>query len=99
MKNGVDFMIKENSWLAAIAAKKLGKKQVAMVLGNTIHLANTTKEEFLQNKRWVKHETCHVSQYRRYGLIGFLSRYLWESLKNGYTNNKYEVEARMAEDL
>lgn len=91
------YKIKENSLLASIAAKKLGKKNVAMVLGNTIHLWNTTKVDFLKNKNWVKHELCHIEQFKRYGFFNFLVRYLWESAGKGYYNNKYEVEAREAE--
>ena len=93
------FHIKENSWLAKIAAKKLRSKSVAMVLGKTIHLHNSTKAEFLQNTRWVKHELCHVQQFKQHGYFGFLVKYLWESLKKGYYNNKFEVEARAAEEL
>ncbi|MEO7522947.1 MAG: DUF4157 domain-containing protein [Ferruginibacter sp.] len=97
MANKISYKIKENSWLAKIAAKKLGKKDVAMVLGNTIHLWNTTEAGFLNDKQWVKHELCHVEQYKRYGFLNFLARYLWESIRKGYQNNKYEVEARNAE--
>ncbi|MEO6671372.1 MAG: DUF4157 domain-containing protein [Ferruginibacter sp.] len=93
-----DYKIKENSFLARIAAKKLGKKNVAMVLGKTIHLWNSTAAAFLSNEKWVKHELCHVQQYKRYGFFNFLLRYVWESLRKGYYNNKYEVEARNAEN-
>jgi hypothetical protein len=89
--------IKENSWLAKLAAKKLKEKRVAIVLGNTIHLRNTTQQEFLQDKKWVKHELCHVQQFKQYGYIGFLVKYLWESIRTGYQNNKFEIEARNAE--
>ena len=92
------FHIKENSWLAKIAAKKLGTSGVAMVLGNTIHLHNTSKEEFLQNTKWVKHELCHVQQFKQHGFFMFVIKYLYESIKVGYYNNKYEVEAREAEN-
>ena len=34
-----------------MAAKKLGSGSVAMVLGNTIHLHNISREEFLQNEQ------------------------------------------------
>lgn len=95
----VSFHIKEKSWLAKIAAKKLRSNSVAMVLGNTIHLHNSTKTEFLQNTKWVKHELCHVQQFKQHGYWGFLVKYLWESLKKGYYNNKFEVEARAAEEL
>jgi hypothetical protein len=97
--NGLSFRIKENSWLAKIAAKKLRSSSVAMVLGNTIHLHNTSKEEFLQDKKWLKHELCHIEQFKKHGYIIFLVKYLWESLKKGYYNNKYEAEARAAEEL
>ena len=91
------FNIKENSWLAKIAAKQLRTGSVAMVLGNTIHLYNTSKEEFLQNKTWLRHELCHIQQFRQHGLVGFIVKYVWESIKKGYYNNKFEVEARKAE--
>ncbi len=96
---GTDFNIKENSFLAKLAAKKLKSKNVAMVIGNTIHLHGVTKELFLQNTSWLKHELCHIKQYRQYGTMNFLAKYLLESAKVGYYNNKYEVEARKAEQL
>lgn len=92
-------IIKENSWLAKIAAAKLKSSSVAMVLGNTIHLHNATKKEFLNNSRWLKHELCHVRQFQQHGYLLFIVKYLWESLRNGYYNNRFEVEARAAEEL
>src|SRR5882757_418826 len=89
--------IKENSWLAKIAAKKLGTGNVAMVLGNSIHLFGTTKANFLKDGAWVRHELCHVAQFRKHGYLIFLIKYLYESMRKGYYNNKYEVEARAAE--
>ncbi|MBK7308702.1 MAG: DUF4157 domain-containing protein [Chitinophagaceae bacterium] len=97
--NNPEFIIKENSRLAKIAAIKLGSKSVAMVLGKTIHLHNTTKANFLQDERWVKHELCHIKQFKDHGYVGFIIKYLWESIKKGYYNNRFEVEARKAEDL
>tara|TARA_R110000868_G_scaffold15596_3_gene70926 strand:- start:2675 stop:2926 length:252 start_codon:yes stop_codon:yes gene_type:complete len=41
-----------------------------------------------------KHELIHVEQVRRLGWLRFYTSYLYESYKNGYYNNKYEVEAR-----
>ena len=93
------FYIKENSWLAMLAAKKLNSESVAMVLGKTIHLYGSTKENFLADKRWVKHELCHVKQFDANGYVMFTIKYIWESLRVGYYNNKYEVEAREAEKL
>ncbi len=90
--------VKENSWIAKLAAKKLKSNQVAIVIGNTIHLHNTTRKDFLQNKKWVKHEVCHLQQFKKYGTLVFIIKYLWESIKHGYRYNKYEIEARKAEE-
>jgi len=81
-----------------MAAKKLKQSSVAIVIGKTIHLHNTTKEQFLQDEKWLKHELCHVQQFKDNGFLPFMIKYLWESLRKGYYNNKYEVEARAAED-
>ena len=96
-KKGLTYRIKENSFLARIAAWKLSSVKVAIVLGSSIHLHNTSREEFLSNKKWVSHEQKHIDQYKRYGFFTFIFLYLLESIKNGYRNNKYEVEAREAE--
>ncbi len=85
--------------MAKIAAYKLGCKSVAMVIGSTIHLHNTTQQEFLQNKKWVKHELCHIKQFKQHGFFLFIAKYIYESFKVGYYNNKFEAEARAAEEL
>lgn len=97
--NNPEFIIKEKSWLAKLAAIKLGSKAVAMVLGKTIHLHNTTKAGFLRDERWVKHELCHIKQFKEHGYIAFIIKYIWESIRKGYYNNRFEVEARKAEEL
>ncbi|WP_152268198.1 eCIS core domain-containing protein [Agriterribacter humi] len=89
--------IRERSWKAKIAAWWLGVDNVAFTLGKTIHLYNATAREFLDDTRWVKHELKHVEQFRRYGFIPFIARYTIETIKKGYRDNKYEIEARMAE--
>ena len=88
---------RENSWIAKLAAKKLRSNNVAIVIGSTVHLYNVTTEEFLSNEKWVKHERCHLQQFKKYGTVPFIVKYLFESIKSGYYNNKYEVEAREAE--
>jgi len=90
--------IKEDAFIAKIAAWKLGTSRVALVLGKTIYLHNTTKDQFLSNSRWVKHELAHIRQFEQYGFIRFLTLYMVEYLKNGYYNNRFEVEARRTED-
>lgn len=89
--------IKENSWLARIAAKKLDSSSMAMVVGRTIHLHNSTREDFLKNKRWVRHEVAHVQQYARLGFLRFIFFYLLETFNKGYENNSFEVDARQKE--
>lgn len=93
----VQVYIKENSWLAAIAAKRLRSKRVALVLGHTIHLYGATVKEFVANKPWLLHELKHIEQYRRLGTIPFLWQYLQQSIRKGYYHNEFEVEARNAE--
>ena len=90
--------IKENSFIARMAATRLGTERVAIVIGNTIHLYHTTRAEFLKNQSWVLHELKHVEQYHSKGMVCFFWQYLIESLRNGYHNNAFEKEARNAEN-
>ena len=91
------FKIKENSFLASLAARKLKSKRAAIVFGRTIHLHNISRQQFLNDERLMNHELCHVKQYQENGFLGFLFLYLLESIRRGYTNNRFEVEAREAE--
>jgi len=90
--------IKENSWVAKLAAKKLKTKNVAIVIGSTIHLYNVTKQQFLQDEKWVKHEVCHLKQFQKHGNFTFILKYLLESIQHGYRHNKYEAEACRTEE-
>ena len=92
-----DVRIKENSWIARVAAWKLGADHVAIVIGKTIHLHNVSATVFKANRRWVNHELEHIRQFRRHGFMRFIFLYIVESVKNGYYNNKFEIEARKAE--
>ena len=89
--------VKEQSLVARLAAWKLKSDNAAIVIGRTIHLHNTSKNEFLQNKRWLCHELKHIEQFRLYGFVSFIFKYLVENIRHGYTNNKFEKEARLAE--
>jgi hypothetical protein len=91
------YYIKENSWLARIAARKLRSPQVAIVVGKTIHLHHTSLSEFLSDEKWLLHELKHLEQFRKHGTLPFVLLYLFESIRSGYRNNKYEIEARAAE--
>jgi len=94
-----DFFVKENSWIAKVAALKLKATSVAIVFGKTIYLYNVSREVFLNDSRWLKHELCHVKQFKEHGFAGFIVKYIVESIRNGYYNNKFEAEARKAEEL
>lgn len=96
-KEGLEFFIKENSWIAKLAAAKLRSQSVAVVLGKTIHLWQVDAASFLKDEKWVRHELCHIRQFQKFGFSTFIIRYLFESLRHGYRNNKYEIEARSAE--
>ena len=86
--------IVEKSFIARIAAKVRKSDSIAIVLGQKIYLFGANREQFLANRRWVEHEMVHLEQFRRYGTIRFIILYLWESIKKGYWNNKFETEAR-----
>nr|WP_214460545.1 DUF4157 domain-containing protein [Flavihumibacter fluvii] len=70
---------------------------MAMVLGKTIHLHNTSVAELHSNRRWLRHELAHVRQFKKLGFFRFLLLYAMESYKKGYHKNCFEVEARAAE--
>ena len=93
-----NYIIKENSWVAWLAAKKLKVSAAAIVIGKTIHLYHASRVDFLNNSRWLKHELCHIRQFKEHGYLLFMLKYVWESILHGYYNNKYEVEARNSEN-
>jgi hypothetical protein len=84
----------ENSFLARIAAFKLQSSNVAMVLDGNILLHNVSKKDFLKNTDWLCHELQHVLQWHKNGVVGFLGKYVWYSIKYGYYNNPFEKDAR-----
>ena len=89
----------ENSFLARIARFFFGAKRIAMVLGNTIHLSGVEKQIFMSDQKWLIHELVHIEQYRQNGFLKFLFLYSIESIKHGYYQNRFEIEARAAEEL
>ena len=89
--------IKEQSNIAHIAAYNRKWNCAAIVMGNTIHLWNVSRKDFLQDERWLLHELEHISQYKKLGFASFIIQYLWENLRKGYYKNRFEVEARQAE--
>lgn len=92
-------IIRERSFLARMAAWRLGRSPMAMVWGRRILLHGISREDFLKDERWLRHEMEHVRQYAQYGFVRFLVLYLWESMRNGYHHNRFERAARDAEQL
>ena len=70
----ITYRIVTHSFLAKLAALKLRSSQVAIVLGKTIHLYNTSREEFLNNPKWLNHELCHIQQFKQHGFFTFGNR-------------------------
>jgi hypothetical protein len=92
----MEYKIVERSIFARIARMVLKSNNVAMVLGNRIHISGVDRDTFLRDEGWVAHELCHIRQFQEHGFWRFLWLYLRESMRKGYYNNKYEVEARLA---
>ncbi|MBV9963969.1 MAG: DUF4157 domain-containing protein [Parafilimonas sp.] len=92
--------IKQNAFIAKVAAFVLKEKTMAVTINKTIYLHNCSKENFLKNKRWLRHEAAHILQYKQLGTFRFIVLYFAESLINGYSKNKFELEAlQMENDL
>jgi hypothetical protein len=88
------YSIVENSIFARLGRVFMKSQMLAMVIGKSIHLSGVSKDEFLNDTKWLKHELIHIQQYKKHGTIKFLVLYIVESIKNGYYNNKFEKEAR-----
>jgi hypothetical protein len=85
----------------------LARNVVAITLGRRVYIL----PEFLRKPpadvtRLIRHELAHVRQVQRYGLIGFLVRYVAEffrhwrkerSLDAAYRRISFEIEAHEAE--
>lgn len=89
--------IVEKSWLAKLAALKLRSPKIAMAWGKKILLSGVSKEDFLADTKWLRHEREHLKQIEQLGFLKFLWSYTIESIKHGYHNNKFEIAARAAE--
>jgi hypothetical protein len=98
MKLARPYTIKAHSLRAKIAAWVLREPCLAMVWSNQVLLHGISIESFCVDKKWLRHELKHVEQFQRHGFYTFILLYLWESARKGYLNNKYEQEARQAEN-
>jgi hypothetical protein len=78
-------------------------KEIAKVNGGTVPTAITIggKTFFFVDPGGAplhRHEAVHREQQARLGWR-FYPAYLWEHWRRGYAGNRFEVEARKAEDL
>lgn len=87
-----------NSQVAKIIGRMHGAEEdYAITVGRTIYLS-CSKEDFLSDTPWVRHEFTHVLQYKRYGILEFAKRYLFSAIF--YHNDRkipFEKEAILAE--
>ena len=84
--------------IAKIVGRMHGQEEdYAITIGKTIYLS-CSKEDFLSDTPWVRHEFTHVQQYRKYGVLEFAKRYLFFSIFfHSYRRNPFEKEAISAE--
>ena len=87
-----------NNPIAKIAGRMHGEEEdYAITVGKTIFLS-CSKEDFLSDTPWVRHEFTHIEQYRKYGILEFAKRYLFFSIFfHSYSKNPLEKEAIAAE--
>ena len=72
-----------------VAGWFLGQSSVAAItLRDTVYFGARTRLD----APLLLHELRHVEQFRE--LRSFPVRYIWESLRRGYHQNRYEVDAR-----
>lgn len=71
---------------------------MAITIGFTVFLYKASTKQLLENEKWLCHELTHVKQFQKYGKLKFIFLYLIETIKKGYYNNKFEIEARANEN-
>lgn len=87
-----------HSGLAKILGRMHGEEEdYAITIGRTIFLS-CSKQDFLSDTPWVRHEFTHVQQYKRYGVLEFAKRYLFSAIfYHSYNKIPFEKEAISAE--
>lgn len=57
-----------------------------------------SKDELLQDPIYLRylyiHEWAHIQQIRKDGIIKFYLSYIYQTVRYGYRNNSYEIEAK-----
>jgi predicted dienelactone hydrolase len=87
-----------HSGLAKILGRMHGEEEdYAITIGRTIFLS-CSKQDFLSDTPWVRHEFTHVQQYKKYGVLEFAKRYFFSAIfYHSYDKIPFEKEAISAE--
>lgn len=80
-----------NSKLARFIGLFYGSSLFAIVTSR--NTCRYSCEEHLVMASWRAHEDVHKAQFARMGWLRFVGAYVWEFIKHGHENNKYEKEA------
>lgn len=87
-------MDKYNHWLAKFLLWFHPKSEgYAITLGQTTYYSCDIERV---DGAWRAHENQHKTQWYKDGTIKFSLKYLWYSVRYGYEDNPYEVEAEQA---
>ncbi len=86
---------KYNVKIVGLYGKMLGWANYAITLGQTTYFSC---DKSLVSDGWHRHEDKHKEQYAKEGVVKFLVKYLWYSIRYGYFKNPYEIEATQAEN-
>src|SRR5512135_3418731 len=86
--------VRRAHWLPALGGvlARMGAPAAAVTLGRTI----VVHPEVPLTPRLLRHELAHVRQWQA-NPFAFPVRYVWYSIRHGYNDNPFEVEARLAE--
>lgn len=68
-------------------------KGAPLIVGEAGYNCIYLLEDYWGNKPLIAHEKIHVEQMRREGWLKYRIKYTYYTLRYGYWNNPYEVEA------
>lgn len=80
------------SMIAFRLIRSFRDRAVASTIGKTIHLHAITPEAFVERRAFLRHELQHAIQFNT--IKFFWLKYIWQTIRHGYFNNPYEIEAR-----
>ena len=84
-------------WIFFIIHHKGAYHEVAMI--DPLFMNILTIGDSIITEKLYKHEKMHIEQVKRDGRFKFIIKYLYYTIRYGYKNNPYEIEAREAENV